>query len=168
MADRQLTLRSERIAEVQLYVATIADYAIADGDADMWLLPANAPDIMIMEILLQASVIQTPIALTELGAAAFIFDPASATPIDFVGTGKWWKVSATSALCLISPDPLVLMRKNERLNLKTPDLDTGTTADMTVYVKGARLHEVVTNWPQPIRLVRDLSAYERSSFSQVR
>lgn len=137
-----------------LYALTTGDVVGADF-VEAFRLPAGLGDVAIMEIMLQTSALATKLAsLVNVGGVAQITTGSAVA--DIVGEMRWANFSVSQFEAYISPDPLVLWRQDEFLQLSGPELDTNAapTGDLVVLAKVVRVRPLEGAAAGPIRLVR--------------
>lgn len=152
MAVLTLALVGERWLDEIVIAVTKAN--IGADVADTLIIPANLGDVALMEMLIYDFAQATAVSTVELGAIAFI-QSAAGNNVDFVGTAKFHRISATASAAYFQPDPLVLIKSGEVISLSFPELDSNAspTDDMLISVKLVRVRpqEVAA---APLRLVR--------------
>lgn len=154
MSDIQMTIASERWLDEVLLTGS---WVNLDADrVDELILPATIGDVAVMEMEVSVNNIGTyPTSLLK-SVRALIVMAGSVQINDIIGTEEFREVGAGYLSAYISPDPLVIWRQSERLQLVFPELDVNVTptADATVRVKVVRVSAVDTAVGGPIRLVR--------------
>lgn len=157
MTAIQSAILDERwLDEVLLGATGLADSAGADT-VDTIILPEGIGDVALMEFGIYVSPIATMHANPQnLGGVAFITNTGGGTFIDIVGQIEWRASAATRIWGYCSPDPLVLWRQHERLQLEYPELDTNAvpTGDVLYRIKVVRVRPQVDTHGAPLRLVR--------------
>lgn len=154
MTLRALTLQSERWLDEAVFTTSWTNVG-ADVN-DTFSLPSGSGEVAIMEIMVLVIDIATAVAPENLGIQALIQSAASGA-VDFAGMARFSKISATRVGAYISPDPLVIWKENELLQLQYPELDSNAspTDDHVVYVKTVRVRpQEDRGVRRPIQLVR--------------
>lgn len=153
MATVQLTMVSERWLDEVVLQGQITD---ADGERnDNYILPAGLGDVALMELMVDTGPLATVAPGFDLmGVRATIVGQSFNN--DIIGVERWTKIGASILSLYISPDPLVLWRQTEPLQLQHPEMDTNAapTGEIVVRVKVVRVRPIESPARGPIRLVR--------------
>lgn len=157
MATYTTAITSERWNDIVLLEASSAAAAAEADVADNFAMPAGLGDCALMEVLVRVFSIGTPIVdAVELARGIFMHVVSqSGAVVDIIGAERWFRTSATAFAAYLSPDPLVLIRMNEVVQVSFPEMDTGA-AGTVVYRVNFKVVRVkpVDSPPGPIQLVR--------------
>lgn len=155
MGASTASLISERWLDEILLLAT--DPNLNGDTATQISLPAGLGDVAIMEVLVDADTAATLMTGPELRGPRAVIINAAGTTVDIVGVSRWTQRELTvpSLSTYFSPDPLVLWRQNERLELKFQEVDTNAspTVDLAAYIKCVRVRPLEAAG-LPVQLVR--------------
>lgn len=148
-----MTLISERWLDEVVLSGAISNI---DGDQDNeFVPPSGLPDLALMELLYFVLNVATKATITEFAARTMIVN-AAGSAVDIAGVDKFRSLGAARFGFYCSPDPLVLMRQGERLQIIHDELDTNATAaaDVILYAKFVRVRNEERQPTGPIQLVR--------------
>lgn len=151
MAVIQLVVLAERWLDQVILYGTTADGVGADF-SDTLVMPAGLGDVALMEMQVLIGGITTAIDPANKGMRADVNTVASL--VDIIGMAQIYSTGATRMGAYFSPDPLVLVRQEERIGVTGPDLETTATGDAHYYVKCVRVRPKEEPAAGPVRLVR--------------
>lgn len=154
MTARAMTVLAERWLDEMILQGSVDNI---DGEiADTWTVPTVLGDVAIMEIMAYVSPLATAMANPELKGVRFTVTDSVGTVKDIIGVGRWSNTGTARLSTYVSPDPLVLLRADDSINVLFDEVDTNVTptADFRMWVKCVRLTPTARGAAGSLRLVR--------------
>lgn len=143
MAEDRLSLSAERwLDQVML---TKSKSAIDGDQADTWLLPVGIGDVALMEMMVEVASIATLVGSVEMvGVQLMVLNAAADTVRDIAGVERWVRTGAATIAAYLSPDPLVLVRQDEKFLIRFGEVDTNVTPTgvLQIFAKVVRVKQV--------------------------